>query len=286
MDGFINILKPPAMSSHDVVNRVRKILQIKKVGHAGTLDPAAAGVLPVALGRATRLLEYLALTKKSYRAEILLGKSTISGDLSGEITEEKNIEFPAEDEILKVLDKFKGKIMQKPPIVSAIQIDGKRAYNLARKNKIEELPEREIEIYSLNLIKIYEERNSFLIDAEVSKGTYIRSLAVDIGRELKSPAVLKFLLRTEVGNFKIENSVTLEELEKLKENAVLKADDYLDHLSHYELNPKRKKAFKQGLSTTEKVCQKEILAVFSEGEFLGIARYKNNEIIPAKVYLI
>ena len=286
MDGFINILKPPAMSSHDVVNRVRKILQIKKVGHAGTLDPAAAGVLPVALGRATRLLEYLALTKKSYRAEILLGKSTISGDLSGEITEEKNIEFPAEDEILKVLDKFKGKIMQKPPIVSAIQIDGKRAYNLARKNKIEELPEREIEIYSLNLIKIYEERNSFLIDAEVSKGTYIRSLAVDIGRELKSPAVLKFLLRTEVGNFKIENSVTLEELEKLKENAVLKADDYLDHLPHYELNPKRKKAFKQGLSTTEKVCQKEILAVFSGGEFLGIARYKNNEIIPAKVYLI
>lgn len=286
MDGFLNILKPPAMSSHDVVNFVRKVLQTKKVGHAGTLDPAAAGVLPVAVGRATRLLEYLALSEKTYRAEILLGMSTVSGDLLGEITEEKNITFPKETEILKVLDKFKGKIMQRPPIVSAIQVDGKRAYDLARKNKIEELPEREIEIFSIDLFKIYDEKNTFLIDTKVSKGTYIRSLVVDIGKELNAPAVLKFLLRTSVGNFKIENSITLEELKNLKENSILKVDDYLDHLPRYELSPKRKKAFSQGLSTTEKKLQKELLAVFSDNEFLGIARYKNNEIIPVKVYKI
>lgn len=290
MDGFLNILKPPAMSSHDVVNYVRKVLKTKKVGHAGTLDPAAAGVLPLAVGRATRLLEYLALSKKIYRAEILLGKSTVSGDLLGEVTEVKNIVFPAEEKILEVLKKFKGKTMQRPPVVSAIQVNGKRAYDLARKNKIEELPAREIEIFSIDLLEIYKEKNSFLIDAEVSKGAYIRSLAVDIGKELESPAVLKFLLRTSVGNFKIKSSITLEELENLRENAILKVDDYLSHLPRYELNPKRKKAFMSGLSTTEKILeenlQKELLAVFSENEFLGIARYKNNEIAPVKVYKI
>jgi len=286
MDGFLNILKPPAMSSHDVVNFVRKVLRTKKVGHAGTLDPAAAGVLPLAVGRATRLLEYLALAKKSYRAEILLGKSTVSGDLLGEVTEEKDVIFPSEEDILKAINKFKGKMMQKPPIVSAIQVDGKRAYDLARKNKIEELPAREIEIFSIELLKIYEEKNSFLIDTEVSKGAYIRSLAVDIGKELNSPAVLKFLLRMRVGNFKIEDAFTLEELKNLKENALLKVENYLEHLPRYELNPKRKKAFTSGLSTTEKSLQKELLAVYSENEFLGIARYKNSEIIPVKVYKI
>ncbi len=286
MDGFLNILKPPAMSSHDVVNFVRKVLRTKKVGHAGTLDPAAAGVLPLAVGRATRLLEYLALAKKSYRAEILLGKSTVSGDLLGEVTEEKDVVFPSEEDILKAISKFRGEIMQKPPIVSAIQVDGRRAYDLARKNKIGELPAREIEIFSIDLLKIYEEKNSFLIDTEVSKGAYIRSLAVDIGKELNSPAVLKFLLRTRVGNFKIEDAFTLEELRNLKENALLKPENYLEHLPRYELNPKRKKAFTSGLSTTEKSLQKELLAVYSDDEFLGIARYKNSEIIPVKVYKI
>ncbi len=286
MDGFLNILKPPAMSSHDIVNFVRKVLRTKKVGHAGTLDPAAAGVLPLAIGRATRLLEYLALTKKSYRAEILLGKSTVSGDLLGDVAEEKDIVFPSEEDILKAISKFRGKIMQKPPIVSAIQVDGKRAYDLARKNKIEELPAREIEIFSIDLLKIYEEKNSFLIDTEVSKGAYIRSLAVDIGKELNLPAVLKFLLRTRVGNFKIEDAFTLEELKNLKEKALLKPENYLEHLPRYELNPKRKKAFMSGLSTTEKSLQKELLAVYSDDEFLGIARYKNSEIIPVKVYKI
>lgn len=287
MDGFINILKPPAMSSHDVVNAVRKTLQTKKVGHAGTLDPAAAGVLPVAVGRATRLLEYLALSDKSYRVEVLLGKATVSGDLLGEVTEEREVEFPNEGKILAALEKFKGKIMQTPPIVSAIQIDGKRAYDLARKNKTVEIPAREVEIFSMDLLKIYPEKNTFLIDTKVSKGTYIRSLAVDIGKELNAPAVLKFLLRTSVGNFKIKDSITLEELEILKEKAILKADDYLTHIKRYNLNPKRKKAFLNGLSTTEKNLQhEEILSVFSDDEFLGIAKLKNNEVKPIKVYAI
>lgn len=287
MDGFINILKPPAMSSHDVVNAVRRLLQTKKVGHAGTLDPAAAGVLPVAVGKAARLLEYLALSDKSYRAEILLGKSTVSGDLLGEVVEESEIEFPSEEKILAALSKFKGKIMQKPPVVSAIQIDGKRAYDLARKNKSVEIPAREVEIFSIDLIKVYPEKNAFLIDTKVSKGTYIRSLAVDIGKELNAPAALKFLLRTRVGNFKIENSVTLEELENSKEKAILKVDDFLTHIKKYNLNPKRKKAFLNGLSTTEKKLQtSEILAVFAGDEFLGIAKLQNNEIKPIKVYAI
>lgn len=287
MDGFINILKPPAMSSHDVVNAVRRLLQTKKVGHAGTLDPAAAGVLPVAVGKAARLLEYLALSDKSYRAEILLGKSTVSGDLLGEVVEESEIEFPSEEKILAALSKFKGKIMQKPPVVSAIQIDGKRAYDLARKNKSVEIPPREVDIFSIDLIKVYPEKNAFLIDTKVSKGTYIRSLAVDIGKELNAPAALKFLLRTRVGNFKIENSVTLEELENLKEKAVLKVSDYLTHIARYNLNPKRKKAFLNGLSTTEKKLQNnEILTVFADDEFLGIAKLQNNEIKPIKVYAI
>ncbi|MBR3723589.1 MAG: tRNA pseudouridine(55) synthase TruB [Selenomonadaceae bacterium] len=284
MNGFLNALKPPGMSSHDMVNAVRRILNIKKAGHAGTLDPAAAGVLPIAVGRATRLLEYLSLSNKSYRGEILLGKSTVSGDLLGEITEICEVQFPSTEKILDTINSFKGKILQRPPIVSAIQINGKRAYDLARKGQDFEMPLREVEIFSIELLKTYPEKNSFLIDAEVSKGAYIRSLAVDIGEKLNVPALLKFLLRTRVGDFFIENAYSLEELGALGETAILKPDSYLSHIPSYELPENRRKAFLNGLSTGERRPQPNLLTVFCNNEFLGVARYKNGEVAPVKVY--
>ncbi|MBR3624020.1 MAG: tRNA pseudouridine(55) synthase TruB [Selenomonadaceae bacterium] len=284
MNGFLNVLKPPGMSSHDVVNAVRRILDEKKVGHAGTLDPAAAGVLPIAVGKATRLLEYLALSNKSYRGEILLGKSTVSGDLLGEVTKICEVKFPSTEQILEALNLFKGKIMQRPPAVSAIQINGKRAYDLARKGQDFEMPLREVEIFSIKLLRTYPEKNSFLMDAEVSKGAYIRSLAMDIGEKLNAPALLKFLLRTRVGDFFLENAHSLEELETLGESVILKPDSYLSHIPRYNLSESRRKAFTNGLSTGERKPQPELLTVFCNNEFLGVARYKNGEITPVKVY--
>ena len=222
--GFLNVLKPPGMSSHDIVGFVRHQLGIKKVGHAGTLDPGAAGVLPVAVGRATRLIEYLEHADKSYRAELVLGIATDSGDTSGTVLEQLDVSsfsMPSRETVEAALEKFRGEITQVPPAHSAIKIGGRRAYELVREGKTVEIPERHITIHALDLVSYDAEKRRLLLDVTCSRGTYIRTLCIDIGRALGLPAVMTFLVRTRVGDFSLAEAMTLEELAEAGEAALL-----------------------------------------------------------------
>ena len=273
MDGFINVLKPTGMSSHDVVDVVRRIFHQKRVGHAGTLDPAAAGILPVALGRAARLVEYLEGADKSYRAEIAFGYATDTGDVYGEVTEcAEHPVLPSAEAIEAVLAHFRGCITQRPPVYSAIKVGGKRAADLVRQGRAVEIPTRTVTIHRLELLHIDAERRRIRIDVDCSKGTYIRSLCADIGAALHLPATMRFLLRSRVGAFTLADAYTPEELAEAGEAAVCAADRALS-LPCYELAQQRVKAFYSGLSTTERSpLAAGLYRVYADGVFLGIGR--------------
>ena len=302
INGFINVLKPPGMTSHDIVGFIRYNLHMKQVGHAGTLDPGAAGVLPVAVGKATRLIEYLSDAGKSYRAEILLGYETDSGDDTGKVLN-KDLDFimPDKETVLKALEEFKGEITQVPPAHSAIKINGQRACDLLRRGIEVEIPSRQVVIHKLELLGIKDDRNSggtanILIDADCSKGTYIRSLCADIGAKLGIPATMSFLVRTRVGDFPLEKAYSIEEIkaeiektENEEYSFVNKAEDYLSHVRRYQLNPARQKAFCNGLSSNDYKFEgsEQALLVYSNDVFLGVGRYdsKNKSIVPVKILL-
>mgnify|MGYP000860595964 FL=1 len=288
MDGFINVLKPTGLSSHDVVDIVRRIFKQKRVGHAGTLDPAAAGILPVALGRAARLVEYMESADKSYRAEIAFGYATDTGDVYGDVIE--SIPCPAlplEEELRRVLGKFVGEIEQTPPAYSAIKVGGQRAYDLVRQGAAVEIPTRTVRIDRLELVHADAAHTRILVDVDCAKGTYIRSLCTDIGAVLGLPATMRFLLRTRVGGFMLADSYTLEELAEVRETALCDPDTALD-LPVYELDPQRVKAFYSGLSTSERRVElaEGCYRVYAEGVFLGIGRYDaaSREMYPAKAF--
>ena len=287
MDGFINVLKPTGMSSHDVVDVVRRIFHQKRVGHAGTLDPAAAGILPIALGRAARLVEYLEGADKSYRAEIAFGYATDTGDVYGTVTERaEHPVLPAEEEIEAVLARFRGCITQRPPAYSAIKVGGKRAADLVRQGWAVDIPTRKVTIHRLELLHIDAVRQRIRIDVDCSKGTYIRSLCADIGAGLHLPATMRFLLRSRVGAFTLADAYTPEELAEAGEDAVCAADRALP-LPCYELAQQRVKAFYSGLSTTERrPLTAGLYRVYADGVFLGIGRYDANaqEMYPEKAF--
>ena len=201
-DGLVNVLKPPGMSSHDVVSFIRRVYQTKKVGHAGTLDPAACGVLPIAIGKATRLIEYMSEADKSYRAELTFGFETDSGDDTGIIVKkvDKYI-LPSFEVISDTLNSFVGDIIQTPPMHSAIKINGNKLCDLVRKGIKVEVPSRKVEIKKI--LPIQYRNNKLLFDVSCSKGTYIRSLCMDIGHKLMIPATMSFLTRTRVGDFSL-----------------------------------------------------------------------------------
>ena len=286
LSGFLNILKPPGMSSHDVVGYVRRVLHTKKAGHAGTLDPAAAGILPIAVGKATRLIEYLELTDKTYRAEIKLGIATDSGDDTGRILTSQAdwLDFDLSD-LQEVLAQFTGKIRQTPPAHSAIKINGQKACDLLRSGRTVEMPSREVTIYRLDLLA--HTHDMLRIDTDCSKGTYIRSLCQDIGKALGVPATMAFLLRRRVGDFTLDKALTLEELAEAGAKALLPAEDFLGSMQRFDLNPQREKAFCNGLSSTVRnfTAATERLRVFAAGHFIGIGRYdkEREELLPVKV---
>ena len=278
--GFLNVLKPPGMSSHDIVGFVRHQLGIKKVGHAGTLDPGAAGVLPVAVGRATRLIEYLEHADKSYRAELVLGIATDSGDTSGTVLEQLDVSsfaMPSRETVEAALEKFRGEITQVPPAHSAIKIGGRRAYELVREGKTVEIPERHITIHALDLVSYDAEKRRLLFDVTCSRGTYIRTLCIDIGRALGLPAVMTFLVRTRVGDFPLVDARTLEELAEAGETALLAPEDMLSGLPRYDLPAGRENAFLNGLSTHDFhiasfPAPTAVVRVYGGDTFLGIGR--------------
>lgn len=210
MDTILNINKPPGPSSFAVVARVRRLLNIKKVGHAGTLDPLATGVLLVLTGRATRLSQFLMGRPKEYLATIKLGIETDTCDLEGQIIRQCNVPEIARPQLLSVLNEFTGDIRQIPPSFSAIKINGQPAYKKARQGKAVDIPERQVRVDSIDLINLT--ADEITINIRCSKGTYIRSLARDIGQRLSSCATLSALTRTAVGEFRLEQALELESI--------------------------------------------------------------------------
>ena len=208
--GFLNVYKPSGLTSHDVVAKLRKITKIKQIGHTGTLDPFAEGVLPVCIGKSTRLIEYLA-DDKEYLATIQFGKATDTYDLEGNIVSVSDKKI-SEDEILKVLPDFAGEILQMPPVYSAIKVKGKKLYEYARKGEEVKIEPRKVFIEKIELKNFDYETQQAQILIKCSKGTYIRSIANDLGNLTDSFAHLVKLIRTKAGNFSIENSIKLENL--------------------------------------------------------------------------
>ncbi len=212
MDGILVVEKPAGMTSHDVVARVRKLARQRKIGHAGTLDPLATGVLVLGLGKATRLLEYLTGQEKRYHAAVMLGQTTTTYDAEGEVVETYSGEWPARETVEAVLAQFRGEIEQRPPLFSAIKQKGERLYEKARRGETVDVPPRRVIIHELHLLRY--EPPLLELDVRCSKGTYIRSLAHDVGAALGTGAFLAALRRTASGPFTIEQAHTLTEIEE------------------------------------------------------------------------
>ena len=232
LKGFVNIIKPTGMTSSDVVCKIKKILHMKKVGHLGTLDPAAAGVLPVAVGKATKFFDYFLKKEKKYTAVVKFGIATDTLDSFGNITNVDNLIDITKEEILKVLDKFKGEILQYPPKYSALKVDGKKAYELAREGIEFELKPRKITIFDI-VLREKCDKNTFLFDIHCSAGTYIRTLFSDIADALNTIAFVPTIIRTKSGFFDLNNAVTLDDFEK--NINILKIEDVFDDFEIIDL---------------------------------------------------
>lgn len=211
MDGVIIVNKPAGMTSHDVINRIRKIFKTKKVGHCGTLDPDATGVLVVAVNKATKLLQFLTADNKEYIATLSLGTATDTYDASGQVTATKEYVPISDKKILACLNSFVGEQEQIPPMHSAIKVKGKKLYEYARNNETVEIPKRVITIDYIELISIVDNLVKFKVGC--SKGTYIRSLCFDIAKKLDYPGHMYSLIRSKSGNFSLSDSYSLEEIE-------------------------------------------------------------------------
>lgn len=282
MDGIINILKPPGMSSHDVVSAVRKKTRIKKVGHTGTLDPNAAGVLPICIGQATKVSNYLLEDTKAYRGELTLGLTTDTQDMYGTILEEKPVDFSVEA-IKEAILSFVGEYEQLPPMYSALKVKGKKLYEYAREGIELERESRRVTIYDINIVYIKD--NKALFDVICSKGTYIRTLCHDIGLKLGCGGVMSFLIRTRSGVFKIEDAITLETLkEHHNPEELLKPADYpLGYLPRIQVHESQRRFVLNGnkidssyFLNPPEVPIDSTVTVYLGDQFIGLGNIKGD----------
>ena len=274
MDGVIIINKQKNFTSHDVVNVIRKKLNTKKVGHTGTLDPNATGVLPILVGKATKISKYLIEHDKTYIATIKLGEKTDTGDNEGQVIEEKLVPTDLKKEdINNVLQSFLGKQKQVPPMYSAIKINGKKLYEYAREGKEVKLEAREVEIYKIQLLEYKNSKIKF--EVECSKGTYIRTLCEDIAKKLGTVGYMEELQRIKVNNFKIEDSVLLDDiaLENVEEN-LIKIEKVFKEKDKIELDNKKLELFLNGVKLTYDL-PKDIYRIYNNKQFIGIGIVEN-----------
>ncbi|WML43745.1 tRNA pseudouridine(55) synthase TruB [Neobacillus sp. PS3-40] len=256
MEGILPLYKPAGLTSHDCVFKLRKILKTKKVGHTGTLDPDVTGVLPICIGKATKVAEYITDAGKAYVGEVTIGYSTTTEDASGEIVDKKIItEIFPRAKILEVLGSFEGEIEQTPPMYSAVKVNGKRLYEYARSGIEVERPTRKVNIYSVQLLddrtEFQGETITFRFQVDCGKGTYIRTLAVMIGESLGYPAHMSSLTRVRSASFNLEDCLTFEEIEKCMEMGTISArllplEIALSHLPKYYINDKVAEKVKNG----------------------------------------
>lgn len=217
--GIINVYKEKGFTSHDVVAKLRGIVGQKKIGHTGTLDPDATGVLPVCLGKATKLCDLLTDKNKTYEAVLLLGKTTDTQDITGEVLEEKSTEALTEEKVREAIEGFIGDYEQIPPMYSALKVNGKKLYELAREGKVIERKARPVKILDIQILEI--DLPKVRMEVSCSKGTYIRTLCHDIGKKLGCGGCMESLIRTRVSTFRIEDAKTLDEIETLKQEGKL-----------------------------------------------------------------
>jgi tRNA pseudouridine55 synthase len=256
LEGILPLFKPKGITSHDCVFKLRKILRIKRIGHTGTLDPEVDGVLPICIGRATKVAEYITNAGKTYEGEVTIGFATTTEDATGETIAEMKVEKSiSRAEILSVLHSLTGDIVQTPPMYSAVKVNGKRLYEYARKGIEVERPTRTVTIYG---IEILDERDvfagdtiSFRFRVSCSKGTYIRTLAVMIGELLGYPAHMSKLTRTQSASFTLNECVTLAEVEKMVEEGTFMSvlrpiEEALSYLPKYIINDKLAEKVKNG----------------------------------------
>lgn len=285
MPYLVLLNKPKGVTSFGAVARVRRALQEKRIGHTGTLDPMATGVLPLLTGRASRLSSMMLESDKSYRATVRLGTVTDTLDITGEVLKNNKVKV-SDQELLAALEHFKGEISQLPPMYSAIKKDGVRLYELARKGVEIERESRTVTIKELTLLKRLNETD-FIIDVTCSKGTYIRTLGADIGDYLGVGACLTELERTSVSGFSIENCVALDEFEKDPEKYLLSAEECVKHLKSVQVSNAQGERFMHGgqldlarLHGVDNLLDGENIRVKCQDEFLGIGKIdlKRNQI--------
>jgi tRNA pseudouridine55 synthase len=290
VQGFLSLNKPTGMTSHDCVGRVRRLLGIKRVGHGGTLDPLATGVLPIALGSATRLLQFLP-ADKVYRATIRLGITTTTDDLAGEVLAKRPISELNFESVKLGLQQFQGPIQQVPPDYSAIQIQGQRLYDLARQGKVVEVQSRLVEIHQLEILA-WRPGAFPEIDLAIAcgPGTYIRAIARDLGASLKTGGTLAALTRTASNGFNLLDSLSFKALEAQVENQIfipIPPADALGHLPLIKLSAEIAQRWSYGQKialSPDQVSSSEILRVHhEEGHFLGIAQQVESILVPKVV---
>ncbi len=293
-DGILNVDKPAGMTSHDVVACLRRLTGVKKAGHTGTLDPGATGVLPVCLGRATRLIRYLP-GDKAYRAEVAFGVATATGDSFGEVVRTADASALTEEALLAALQHFQGSIEQVPPMTSAIRHQGKRLYELARQGLVVERKARRVTIYDLRLIGVFGLGTGTpraVIELSCSAGTYVRSLCIDLGEKLGCGAHMSALVRTRAGSFWLADALTLDKIAEIHQQGglpgvLVRPAEALAHLPAVQVKPTAVLAVKSGnrlylpgvAGSGDEIDRLEIgqpVRLLAGGDLLAVARKRED----------
>lgn len=294
MDGVLNIRKEKGYTSFDVVAKLRGILRMKKIGHTGTLDPEAEGVLPIVLGKATKLVDLLTEKQKTYEALLHLGLETDTQDMTGKVLREQPVNV-TEEEVIAVIRSFLGEQQQIPPMYSALKVDGKKLYELAREGKTVERKPRTVHFYEIEIKKI--ELPYIRFSVTCSKGTYIRTLCHDIGQKLGCGGCMEELIRTRSGNFDLEDSMTLAQVEEAVkngtiENRVIRIGQVLKDYPEIFCTREGDRLLENGNALSEKMVRNNhkegwVRMCDSQGEFRGIYQWDNGKkrYQPQKMFL-
>lgn len=278
MDGIIVINKEKDYTSHDIVAIAKKTLG-QKIGHTGTLDPNATGVLPLLVGKATQIAKYLVNHDKIYQAVLKLGIKTDTADMTGKVVQEQNVDMPKEEKIKEVLSSMIGKTTQTPPMYSAIKVNGKKLYEYARKGKTVEVEPRPIEIYALNLDKINNPQNELTFTVHCSKGTYIRTLCEQIAENLGTIGCMKDLNRVQVGEFSINNSITISELQEKKDKVnMITIEEFFASKEKIMLTQKQLEQFLNGVKLPYALPEETYRIYDEKAKFIGLGIVKEEKL--------
>ena len=283
MNGIVIVDKPQGWTSQDVTARLRRVFDTRRIGHGGTLDPMATGVLPVFVGRATRAVEFFEHAEKTYETVLLLGKRTDTQDVTGRVLEERPVSLSLED-VEDVLPRFRGEILQVPPMYSALKVNGQKLCDLARKGKQVERQPRPITIFELTLLSF--EENRLRLRVRCSKGTYIRTLCDDIGAALGTLGCMESLRRTQAGDYSITEAVPLETLLETDspETYLRGMDSMFTRYPAVTLTPNQEKRCRNGNSFTRPMANGTYRAYGANGEFLMLAKVEDNVMSTIKSF--